>query len=137
MNTGHEGSLSTLHANTSRDAVSRLETMVLMGGLDLPMRAIREQIGSAIDLFVQISRLRDGSRKITYITEVEGLEGEIVTLTDLFVFDHSAGVDAEGKSLGSLVPTGIRPRCTERLEDEGVFLPASMFEPEGAGPRGW
>lgn len=137
MNTGHEGSLSTLHANTPRDAVSRLETMVLMGGLDLPMRAIREQIGSAIDLFVQISRLRDGSRKITYITEVEGLEGEIVTLTDLFVFDHSAGVDAEGKSLGSLVPTGIRPRCTERLEDEGVFLPASMFEPEGAGPRGW
>ncbi|MGY9073632.1 MAG: CpaF family protein [Acidimicrobiales bacterium] len=137
MNTGHEGSLSTLHANTPRDAVSRLETMVLMGGLDLPMRAIREQIGSAIDLFVQISRLRDGSRKITYITEVEGLEGEIVTLTDLFVFDHSAGVDAEGKSLGSLVPTGIRPRCTERLEDEGVFLPASMFEPEGAGPGGW
>jgi pilus assembly protein CpaF len=137
MNTGHEGSLSTLHANTPRDAISRLETMVLMGGLDLPMRAIREQIGSAVDLIVQVSRLPDGSRKITHITEVEGLEGEIVTLTDLFVFDHSRGVDADGKYLGSLIPTGIRPRCTERLEQQGVVLPVSMFESEDAGSGAW
>ena len=98
MNTGHDGSLSTVHANSPRDALARLETMVLMAGMDLPLRAIREQIASAVDLIVQLTRLRDGTRRVTHVTEVQGMEGEIVTLQDAFLFDYSAGVDAAGRS---------------------------------------
>jgi pilus assembly protein CpaF len=127
MNTGHDGSLSTVHANSPRDAIARLETMVLMAGMDLPVRAIREQVASAIDLIVQITRLRDGSRRITHVTEVHGMEGQVVTLQDVFVFDYSAGIDADGRFLGQQRPTGIRPRFTDRLEQFGIPLPAIVF----------
>src|SRR6185436_19437733 len=105
MNTGHEGSLSTLHANTPRDALSRLETMVLMAGMDLPVRAIREQVASALDLIVHLTRLRDGSRRVTQITEVNGMEGDIITLTDLYTFDYAAGIGEDGRFLGTTIPT--------------------------------
>jgi pilus assembly protein CpaF len=127
MNTGHEGSLSTVHANTPRDALARLETMVLMAGMDLPSRAIREQVASAIDLMVQITRLRDGSRRITAITEVDGMEGDVITLMDLFKFDYGAGIGADGKFLGRCVATGLRPHFTDRLADVGVPLPPAIF----------
>jgi pilus assembly protein CpaF len=126
MNTGHDGSLTTLHANTPRDALSRLETMTLMSGLDLPLRVVREQIASAIDLLVQQTRLRDGSRKVTQITEVAGMEGDTVVLTDLFKFEQSA-VDADGKVLGVLKPTGIRPLFSPRLEQAGFKLKPEVF----------
>jgi pilus assembly protein CpaF len=128
MNTGHDGSLTTLHANSPRDALSRLETMVLMAGVELPTRAIREQAASAIDIIVHQSRLRDGTRRITHITEVIGMESEVITLQDLFIFDHAAGVDEEGKFLGTLRPTGIRPAFLQRLADEGINLPAGLFQ---------
>ncbi|WP_142057521.1 CpaF family protein [Pseudarthrobacter sp. B4EP4b] len=131
MNTGHDGSLSTVHSNSPRDAVARLETLVLMAGMDLPLRAIREQIASAVNLIVQISRLRDGSRRITHVTEVQGMEGDIVTLQDAFVFDYSAGVDAHGRFLGKPVATGIRPRFIDRFEDLGIHVSPSVF----AGPQ--
>jgi len=132
MNTGHEGSLCTVHANTPRDALARLETMVLMAGMDLPMRAIREQIASAIDLIVQITRLRDGSRRITYVTEVVGMESEVVTLQDVHTFDYSAGIDESGRFLGSARPTGLRPTFSDRLSAIGIDLPPSLFgAPEG------
>ncbi len=118
MNTGHDGSLTTLHANTPRDALSRLETMVLMAGMDLPIRAIRDQISSAVDLILQVSRFKDGARKITHITEVTGMEGDVVTLQDLFRYDTSARAE---------LPTGIRPHFTETLELYGVTLPSTMF----------
>jgi pilus assembly protein CpaF len=127
MNTGHEGSLSTVHANSPRDALARLETMVLMAGIDLPTRAIREQVASAIDVIVQITRLRDGTRRITDITEVEGMEGDVITLQDLFRFDYGAGIDPAGRFLGQCVPTGLRPRFSDRLADVGVSLPAALF----------
>jgi pilus assembly protein CpaF len=127
MNTGHDGSLSTVHSNSPRDAVARLETLVLMAGMDLPLRAIREQIASAVHLVVQISRLRDGSRRITHVTEVQGMEGDVVTLQDAFVFDYSAGVDSKGRFLGTPVPTGIRPRFMERFEDMGITVSPSVF----------
>jgi pilus assembly protein CpaF len=127
MNTGHEGSISTIHSNSPRDAISRLETLVLMAGMDLPLRAIREQIASAIDVVVQIARLRDGSRRVIQITEVQGMEGDVVTLSDVFVFDYAAGRDEHGRYLGHAVPTGIRPRFAERLLDVGVELPATIF----------
>lgn len=127
MNTGHDGSLSTVHSNSPRDAVARLETLVLMAGMDLPLRAIREQIASAVNLIVQISRLRDGSRRITHVTEVQGMEGDVVTLQDAFVFDYSAGVDAHGKFLGKPVPTGIRPRFIDRFEDLGIHVSPAVF----------
>ena len=126
MNTGHDGSLTTAHANTPRDALSRLETMVLMAGMDLPVRAIREQIASAVDLVVQQSRLKDGSRKITHLTEVQGMEGEIITLQDIFVFQQK-GVDEKGKIIGQLRPTGIRPKFMERLEAAGIELAPDIF----------
>ena len=129
MNTGHEGSLSTVHANSPRDAVSRLETLVLMAGMDLPLRAVREQISSAVDVIVQISRLKDGTRRVTQITEVQGMEGDIVTLQDAFVFDYSAGVSADGRFLGHAVPTGVRPRFVERFADMGVPLAPNIFLP--------
>jgi pilus assembly protein CpaF len=128
MNTGHEGSISTVHANSPRDAVARLETLVLMAGIDLPLRAIREQISSAIDVIVQIGRLKDGSRRITHLTEVQGMEGDIVTLQDAFVFDYSAGVDADGRHLGHAVATGVRPRFADRFHDLGIELPSSVFQ---------
>jgi len=126
MNTGHDGSLSTLHANTPRDAISRTEIMVMMGGMDLPIIAIREQIASAVDLIVQLSRLRDGTRRVTHITEVVGMEGDTVTLSDIFVFDYE-GVDEEGKYIGELRPTGLRPMILEKLAEHGIELPSSVF----------
>jgi pilus assembly protein CpaF len=126
MNTGHDGSLTTLHANTPRDAISRLETMTLMSGLDLPIRVVREQIASAIDLIVQQSRLRDGSRKVTQITEVAGMEGETVVLTDVFKFVQT-GTDGDGHVIGELKPTGIRPLFENRLEIAGFKLKAEVF----------
>ncbi len=126
MNTGHDGSLTTGHANTPRDMLARLETMVLMAGMDLPVRAIREQIASAIDLIVQQSRLKDGSRKIIKITEVQGMEGEVITLQDIFVFEQQ-GIDENGRILGKLRPTGIRPKFMERFQTAGIQLPADLF----------
>jgi pilus assembly protein CpaF len=119
--------LTTVHANTPRDSLSRLETMVLMAGMDLPMRAIREQLASAVDLIVQTARLKDGSRRITHITEVVGMEGDIVTLQDLFVLDAKAGQDENGRFLGTLVPTGLRPRFIEKLASAGVTAPIDAF----------
>lgn len=128
MNTGHDGSLSTVHANSPRDAIARLETLVLMSGMELPLRAIREQIASAVDLIVQLERLRDGSRRVTAVTEVVGMEGQIVTLQDVYVFDYAAGQDATGRFLGVPVATGVRPKFVERLADHGIELPQGMFE---------
>ncbi|MGF6833170.1 pilus assembly protein CpaF [Paenarthrobacter sp. TE4293] len=127
MNTGHDGSLSTVHANSPRDAIARLETLVLMAGMDLPLRAIREQVSSAVDLIVQVTRLRDGSRRVTHITEVQGMEGDIVTLQDAFLFDYSAGIDAQGRFLGRALPTGIRPRFLDRFTELGITVAPSVF----------
>jgi len=125
MNTGHDGSLSTGHANSPRDMLARLETMCLMAGVDLPARAIKEQIASALDVIVQISRLKDGSRKITNITEVQGMEGETIVLQDVFVYEQTAFV--EGKVQGRLRPTGIRPKFSEKFEAAGIRLPQGVF----------
>lgn len=126
MNTGHDGSMTTLHANTPRDAISRLETMCLMSGMDLPLRVIREQIASAIDLIVQQSRVKGGARKVTSVTEVSGMEGDTVVMTEIFKFEQT-GVDADGKVIGTLKPTGIRPLFTPRLEAAGFKLGADIF----------
>ena len=128
MNTGHDGSLTTLHANTPRDAISRLETMVLMSGMDLPLKVVRQQISSAVDLIIQQSRLKDGSRKVTAITEVVGMEGDIVVLTDIFKFD-ATGIGQNGKILGELRATGIRPIFSPRLEAAGYKLSGEIFMP--------
>jgi pilus assembly protein CpaF len=127
MNTGHDGSLSTVHANSPRDAIARLETLVLMAGMDLPLRAIREQIASAVDVIVQLTRLRDGTRRVTFVTEVQGMEGQTVTMQDAFVFDYSAGVDARGRFLGKPVPTGVRPRFTDKFNELGITLSPRVF----------
>lgn len=127
MNTGHDGSISTVHANSPRDAIARLETLVLMAGMEIPLRAVREQVASAVNLIVQISRLRDGTRRVTHITEVQGMEGEIVTLQDAFVFDYSAGLDANGRFLGKPVPTGVRPRFTDRFAELGIEISPAVF----------
>ncbi|MGJ9457683.1 CpaF family protein [Oceanobacillus sp. CF4.6] len=126
MNTGHDGSLATGHSNSPRDMVARLETMVLMAGMELPVKAIREQIAGALDVIIQQSRLKDGTRRITNITEVQGLEGDIIVLQDIFTFKQF-GLDENGKILGKLVPTGIRPKFYERMENEGIHLPTSVF----------
>jgi len=118
MNTGHDGSMSTVHANTPRDALSRLETMVLMAGFDLPTRAIREHIASAVNLIVHVDRFRDGSRHISHVTEVVGMEGDVITLQDIYKYDYKTA---------SLVPTGIRPEFVEALADRGVVMPAGLF----------
>ncbi|WP_284976390.1 CpaF family protein [Arthrobacter sp. efr-133-TYG-104] len=131
MNTGHDGSLSTVHANSPRDAISRLETLVLMAGMDLPLRAVREQVSSAVDLIVQVTRLRDGSRRVTHVTEVQGMEGDVVTLQDAFLFDYSAGLDAQGRFLGRALPTGIRPRFMDRFAELGISVSPAVF---GVGP---
>ncbi|MFC6356671.1 CpaF family protein [Luethyella okanaganae] len=128
MNTGHEGSLSTVHANSPRDAIARLETLVLMAGMDLPLRAIREQITSAVDVIVQITRLKDGTRRVTHVTEVQGMESDIVTLQDAFVFDYSAGVDAAGRFLGYAAATGVRPRFADRFRELGITLSPNVFQ---------
>ncbi|MFK0009887.1 CpaF family protein [Paenarthrobacter sp. NPDC090520] len=130
MNTGHDGSISTVHSNSPRDAIARMETLVLMAGMELPLRAIREQIASAVHLIVQLSRLRDGTRRVTHITEVLGMEGEVVTLQDAFSFDFAAGVNAEGRFIGKTVATGVRPRFVEKLADMGIYLPAEAFTPQ-------
>lgn len=126
MNTGHDGSLTTIHANSPRDALSRLETLVLMAGMDLPIKIVRQQISSAVDVIVQMSRVRDGTRKITAITEVAGMEGDVVVLSDIFKFSQS-GVDPDGKILGQIKPTGIRPLFGPRLEAAGFKLGAEIF----------
>ncbi|MFV0636630.1 CpaF family protein [Mitsuokella sp. WILCCON 0060] len=130
MNTGHDGSLTTAHANSPRDVLSRLETMVMMSGLELPERAIREQISSAIDLVIHQARLRDGSRKITYITEVQKMEGTTITTQDLFRFEQT-GFDNNGKILGRFMPTGLQPSFLEKFEISGIKLPEGFFTPEG------
>ncbi len=133
MNTGHDGSLTTLHANTPRDAISRLETMSLMAGIDFPIRVVREQIVHAIDLIVQQSRLRDGTRKIVQITEVLGMEGETAVLQDIFQFVEKS-VDTQGNILGEMKPTGMRPRFITRLEHAGFTLPPEVFGAESFPP---
>jgi pilus assembly protein CpaF len=130
MNTGHDGSLTTLHANSPRDALSRMETMVMMAGMDLPLKVVRQQISSAIDLIIQQTRLKDGSRKVTAITEVAGMEGETVVLTDVFKFEQT-GLSQDGKIIGDLKATGIRPIFGPRLEAAGFKLSADIFMPPG------
>ncbi len=127
MNTGHDGSLTTIHANSPRDAISRLEVMVSMANTNIGLRAIRQQVSSAVDLFVHVARLSDGSRKITHITECVGMEGDLITLQDIFVFEKT-GLGQGGKVTGRFMPTGIRPKFCQRLESSGIHLPASTFQ---------
>jgi pilus assembly protein CpaF len=127
MNTGHDGSLTTVHANSPRDALSRIETMIAMGATNLPEKAMRQQISSAIQVVVQQTRLSDGTRKITSISEITGMEGDIITMQEIFVFEKM-GVTQEGKVIGRFRATGVRPKCCERLKQSGVVLPADMFE---------
>ena len=131
MNTGHDGSLTTIHANSPRDALTRLETMVAMANLNIPESAIRRQVASALDLIIQVSRMSDGSRKITNISEVVGMEGEIVTMQDIFEF-RKTGIGEKGEVLGEFLPTGIRPRLSERLLAAGIRLPVGMFDRPGS-----
>jgi len=126
MNTGHDGSLTTVHSNSARDTLNRIETMVLMAGMELPLRAIRQQIASAIDLIVHQSRLRDGSRKVVQAAEVVGMEGDTIVMQDIFRFEQT-GIDENGKILGELLPTGLRPRINDRIIDAGIHLPPSVF----------
>jgi pilus assembly protein CpaF len=130
MNTGHDGSMTTAHANSPRDAISRIETMCLMAGMDLPVRAIREQIAGAVDLITQQSRMKDGTRKVTYITEISGMEGDVISMTDIFVFEQT-GVE-NGKIIGRLRPTGLRPKFMDKIDAAGIHLPPSIF---GIGER--
>jgi len=127
MNTGHDGSLTTIHANTPRDAISRLEVMIGMASSNLNVRSIRQQVASAVDLFVQISRMADGTRKVTYITECLGMEGELVTTQDLFVFERT-GLNSEGRVVGRFKPTGVRPKFSDRLKAAGIEFPPSVFQ---------
>jgi pilus assembly protein CpaF len=130
MNTGHDGSMTTLHSNSPRDSLARLETMTMMAGMELPVRAIREQIASAIDIIVHQERMRDGTRKVVNMTEISGMEGEVITMTDIFVFEQS-GIE-EGKIIGRLRPTGLRPKFMDKIEAAGIHLPPSIF---GIGER--
>jgi pilus assembly protein CpaF len=130
MNTGHDGSICTVHANAPRDVLSRVETMVLMAGMDLPMRAIREQLASALNLIVQQTRFKDGSRRITHITEVVGMEGDIITLQDIFVYDSKGGLDERGRRTGALKPTGIRPKFLDKLLESGIPVDPRTFADE-------
>jgi pilus assembly protein CpaF len=130
MNTGHDGSLTTIHSNSPRDTLSRVETMTLMAGFDLPIRVIREQMSSAIDLIVHLTRMRDGTRRVTHVSEVQHMEGEVVITQDLFMFDYSMGVDEDGKYRGTLKSMGIRPHFAEKLEDAGVKLDPELFAVE-------
>jgi pilus assembly protein CpaF len=130
MNTGHDGSMTTAHSNSPRDTLSRIETMTLMAGMDLPTRAIREQIASALQLVVHLDRLRDGTRKVTHIAEIQGMEGDVITMTDIFIFEQTGLED--GKVIGRLRPTGLRPKFIDQIEQSGIHLPASIF---GVGDR--
>jgi pilus assembly protein CpaF len=130
MNTGHDGSITTVHSNSPRDALARLETMVLMSGIDLPQRAIRDQMASAIDLIIHQARLKDGTRRITHVTEIDGMEGPVITLQDVFLFDFHAGVERTGRYRGTLQATGLRPRFADVLADRGAPLPPGFFGPE-------
>jgi len=127
MNTGHDGSLTTVHANTPRDALSRIETMIAMGATNIPERAMRQQIAAAIQLVVQQTRLSDGTRKVTSVSEITGMESDIITMQEIFVFEKS-GITQEGKVLGRFRATGVRPKICERLRSSGINLPAEMFE---------
>jgi pilus assembly protein CpaF len=127
MNTGHDGSICTLHSNGPRDTLARMETMVLMAGMDLPVRAIREQVASAVDLIVHQTRFKDGSRRITHITEVERMEGDVITLQDIFIYDHSAGFDHEGRALGRLRSTGLRPKFLDKMTYANVTVDPLLF----------
>jgi pilus assembly protein CpaF len=135
MNTGHEGSLSTLHANSPRDGLARLETMVLMAGIEIPVQAIREYISSAIQVIIHLSRMRDGSRRVTQITEVVGMEGATITLQDIFHFDHRAKPRREGEIPGRIIPSGIRPNFAARLEEIGYEIEATLFDDRGTRSR--
>jgi pilus assembly protein CpaF len=135
MNTGHDGSISTIHSNSPRDSLSRLETVTLMSGMDLSARSIREQIASALNLIVHQARLKDGTRRITHVTEIVGMEGDVITLQDVFLFDFAAGVDEEGKFRGSLKPTGLRPTFLDKLQEHGIALDPALFAPEARGGR--
>jgi pilus assembly protein CpaF len=135
MNTGHDGSLTTVHSNAPRDTLSRIETMALMAGMDLPVKVIREQMASALDLIVHLSRLRDGTRRVTHISEVMGMEGDVIVLQDLYLYDYSMGIDATGRFLGELKSTGIRPGFSERLANYGVNLDHSLFAGEQLSHR--
>ena len=130
MNTGHEGSMTTIHANNPRDALSRIENMVLMAGMELPHRAIREQIAAALDIVVQLERMRDGSRRVVAITAIEGMEGDVVVRSDIFKFEQ-AGFE-QGRVIGRLRPTGVRPKSMNKIEASGIHLPATIF---GFGER--
>jgi pilus assembly protein CpaF len=134
MNTGHDGSISTIHCNSPRDALSRLETITMMAGMELSNKAIREQIASALQLIVYQQRLKDGTRRFTHVTEVAGMEGEVITLQDIFLFDFSAGLDEEGRFKGRLKSTGLRPKFLDKLAERGVFVEPELFamEPRGA-----
>jgi pilus assembly protein CpaF len=136
MNTGHDGSLTTVHSNSPRDTLSRIETMALMAGMDLPVRVIREQMASALDLVVHLSRLRDGTRRVTQVSEVMGMEGDVVVLQDLYLFDYGMGFDAEGRFLGELKTTGLRPSFSERLANYGITLDLALFAGEPFSRRG-
>ena len=134
MNTGHDGSLTTVHANSPRDALARVENMVLMANLELPVRAIREQVASAINLIIHLNRMRDGVRRVTQVTEIVGMEGDIITLQDIFLF-RQVGVDQEGRVLGRIRATGLRPKFADRFEQEGIHLPPDIFAPRREGER--
>jgi len=127
MNTGHDGSITTVHSNSPRDTLSRVETMSLMAGMDLPVRVIREQMASALDLIIHLSRLRDGTRRVTHISEVMGMEGDVIVLQDLYLFDYGMGMDEEGRFLGEMKTTGIRPSFGDRLANYGIVLENSLF----------
>ncbi len=127
MNTGHDGSLTTIHSNSPRDTLSRIETMVLMGGIELPIRAIREQQAAALDLIVHLTRMRDGTRRVTNVCEVLGMENDTIVMQDLYLFDYGMGIDEDGKFLGRLKSTGIRPKFSERLGDLGIHFEPELF----------
>jgi pilus assembly protein CpaF len=129
MNTGHDGSISTIHSNSPRDSLSRLETMVLMAGMDLGVRAIREQISSALNIIVHQARLKDGTRRFTHVTEIVGMEGDVITLQDLYLFDYRAGIDENGRYMGTLKPTGLRPYFLEKLTDLGIAFNTDLLRP--------
>ncbi|HWQ45483.1 MAG TPA: CpaF family protein [Longilinea sp.] len=133
MNTGHDGSMTTAHSNSPRDTLARMETMVLMGGMELPMKAIREQIASAIDLVIHQERMRDGTRKVVNITEVTGMEGDVITMTDIFVFEQQGFEN--GKVIGRLRPTGLRPKFMDKIEASGIHIPAQIFSSAQSGRR--
>jgi pilus assembly protein CpaF len=130
MNTGHDGSLTTIHSNSPRDTLARVETMTLMAGMDLPVRAVREQMSSALDMIVHLARLRDGTRRVTHVSEVMGMEGDTIVLQDIYLFDFGMGVDEDGRFLGHLKSTGIRPSFSERLADHGIVLEPELFNLE-------